>query len=460
MNDSGRFQVKMRAMNEALLLGSLRQHKLTEASAKANARLRAEISIRKRTEVALRESEQRFRTLFELGPAAIYSCDAKGLILDFNRRAVELWGREPSMGNPREKFCGSFKLFRPNGRLLPHKQCPMAMVATGAALSVKDAEVLIQRPDGSRISVIVNIRPLKNAQGEVAGAINCFYDITERKREDETLRRLAVLAASNLKLETEISRRRAVEKVLVKSERHQKQLRERAKRLAHQVLHSQEEERLRISRELHDQVVQVLIGINVQLVNLAREKGTRGPRFQEQLTVAQQLVESSVETVHRFSRDLRPTLLDDLGLIPTLHSFLETFMKETGVRASLSVFAAVEKLDGVSLIVLYRVAQEALTNVARHAKARSVEINIRKAGAHVSMTIRDDGEGFKTGPKRGTGAKQRLGLVGMQERLEMIGGTFDIKCVAGKGTTVTCTVPILKKMDAAPSIPSGKKKDP
>jgi signal transduction histidine kinase len=453
--------VKMRAMNEALLLGSLRQHELTEASARINAKLRKEIAAHKRTEAALRESEGRFRTLFELGPAAIYSCDTQGLIVDYNGRAVELWGRKPLLGDPRDQFCGSFKLFRPAERFLPHRQCPMAKVALGITASVKDAEVVMERPDGSRITVVVNVQPLKNSKGEVTGAINCFYDITERKHEEETLRRLAVLAASNRKLETEIVLRKKTEKILLKSELHQKQLRERAKRLAHQVLHSQEEERLRISRELHDQVVQVLIGINVRLVGLAGETKTPGPRFRKQLIAAQQLVADSVETVHRVSRDLRPTLLDDLGLIPTLHSFLKTFMEETGVRASLSVFAAVEKLDKVLLTVLYRVALEALTNVARHAKARTVDISLRKVAGQVSMTIRDDGEGFKTDAQRPAGKKQRLGLVGMQERLEMIGGTFDIRCVAGKGTTVTCTIPLLQNLlTATRASPAIKKAAP
>ena len=129
---------------------------------------------------ALRESEERYRILFELGPVAVYSFDASGVIQEFNRLAAELWGREPALGDTDERFCGSFKLFRPDGSFMPHEQCPMAEVVSGKIPEVRDAEVLIERPDGSRITVIVNIRPLKNQRGEVTGAINCFYDITER----------------------------------------------------------------------------------------------------------------------------------------------------------------------------------------------------------------------------------------------------------------------------------------
>jgi signal transduction histidine kinase len=145
-----------------------------------------DLTEREQTE-ALRASEERYRTLFELGPVAVYSCDAAGVIQQFNRRAAELWGREPAPGDTDERFCGSFKLFRPDGSFMPHEQCPMAEMVSGKLTSVKDAEVLIERPDGSRVTVVVNIRPLTSAQGEVAGAINCFYDITERKLMEEQL---------------------------------------------------------------------------------------------------------------------------------------------------------------------------------------------------------------------------------------------------------------------------------
>ena len=125
---------------------------------------------------ALRESEERYRVLFDMSPVAVYSIDASGVIQEFNRVAAELWGREPALGDTDERFCGSFKLFRPDGSFMPHEQCPMAQVVNGEILEARDAEVLIERPDGSRITVIVNIRPLKGSNGEITGAINCFYE--------------------------------------------------------------------------------------------------------------------------------------------------------------------------------------------------------------------------------------------------------------------------------------------
>jgi PAS domain S-box-containing protein len=144
-----------------------------------------DITERKRADAALRASEVRFRTLFELGPSAVYSCDAQGVIQDFNRRATELWGRTPAHGDDSERFCGSIRMFRPDGSFMLHDECPMAWVVSGKVSEVNDEEVIVERLDGSRVTAVVNIRSLKNERGEVTGAINCAYDITERKHVEE-----------------------------------------------------------------------------------------------------------------------------------------------------------------------------------------------------------------------------------------------------------------------------------
>lgn len=137
----------------------------------------------------LLEGDQRYRLLFEMSPMAIYRCDCQGVILEYNRRAEELWGRAPTPGETGQRYCGAFKLIRPDGSVLPHCQAPIAEVLAGKIDGVRDAEVTIERPDGSRVPVIVNIRPLTDKKGEVMGAINCFYDVSARQQA-ETQRHL------------------------------------------------------------------------------------------------------------------------------------------------------------------------------------------------------------------------------------------------------------------------------
>ncbi|MEO7947616.1 MAG: ATP-binding protein [Polaromonas sp.] len=140
------------------------------------------ITERTRAGEALRQSEQRFRALFDLGPIAMYCCDTSGVIQEFNLCAVELWGREPKPDDVDERFCGASKVYYPDGSLLSHAQNPVVAVLKGEIPQAHDLEAVIERPDGSRIQVIANIVPLKNGRGEITGAINCFYDITERSR--------------------------------------------------------------------------------------------------------------------------------------------------------------------------------------------------------------------------------------------------------------------------------------
>lgn len=126
--------------------------------------------------------------LLELAPIAVYVCARNGTILRYNGRAAELWGRSPALNDPAERFCGSYRLYRLDGDLLPHAECPMAdVLRTGVA--VRNEEVAIERRDGTRIIALVNIDPLRNTAGDVVGAINCFHDISERKHLEEELRR-------------------------------------------------------------------------------------------------------------------------------------------------------------------------------------------------------------------------------------------------------------------------------
>jgi signal transduction histidine kinase len=267
---------------------------------------------------------------------------------------------------------------------------------------------------------------------------------------NETLRRRTTeLAAANRKLKREVVQRQKAEAALKKSQQHHQQLLEKSqhmqgqlRHLAHQLLRVQEEERKEISRELHDQIAQTLTGINVHLATLKTEARANTKGLEQKISRTQRLVEQSVNIVHRFARDLRPTVLDDLGLIPALHSLMKEFTKQTGIRVQFSTFAGVEQLNSARRTVLYRVTQSALANVAQHAKANCVKVSIRKSRDTVRMDITDDGKGFEVERVLYAKRHQRLGLLGMRERVEMVGGSFGVESGPGQSTSIHVRIPL------------------
>ena len=146
------------------------------------------ITKRIKAEEALRKSEERFRALFDWGPIAMYACDTSGVIQEYNQGAVKLWECEPRPGETDEQFRGSFKTYLPDGTFVPYAQTAMTKILRNEAQAMHDVEVVVERPDGSRITLVVNVVPLKNELGQVTGAITCFHDVTERSRlQRETL---------------------------------------------------------------------------------------------------------------------------------------------------------------------------------------------------------------------------------------------------------------------------------
>jgi two-component system, NarL family, sensor histidine kinase DegS len=269
-------------------------------------------------------------------------------------------------------------------------------------------------------------------------------EITHRALQDRTVQ----LTSANRSLNVEVAQRKAAEKSLMRSEKthrvllreaHQMQL--RLRHLSHQVLSAQEAERREISRELHDEIVQTLTGINVQLAALKIDAGVSKTSFSKHISYTQRLVEKSVDIVHQFARDLRPTLLDDLGLIPALHAYMKGFTARTGLQVGFTTFAGVERMSNDKRTVLYRVAQAALVNISQHAKATTVSVSIRELPKAVLMEIRDNGISFDVAHVLDSRRNKRLGLIGMRERVEMVGGAFHVDSKPGGGTRISALLP-------------------
>lgn len=263
--------------------------------------------------------------------------------------------------------------------------------------------------------------------------------LTKRTRE---------LVSSRKELEREIRKCKIAENSLRNSEKSTRELLEKSqdmqqemRLLSRRLLSVQEEERKRISRELHDVVAQTLTGINVQLSSLTMQSTADAESLETKIASTQRLVEESVETVHRFARDLRPTVLDDLGLVPAIRSYLKLFTQQSGIAVEFVASMSVDELSGDQRTALYRVMQEAVTNISRHAEASQGRVSLKKLGASVCLEIRDDGLGFPEIEQGVEVIAKRLGLVGMRERIEMVGGRFSVKSQPGKGTNVRVTIP-------------------
>ena len=257
------------------------------------------------------------------------------------------------------------------------------------------------------------------------------------------------LANMNGKLTLEIHRRKRTEKALRQSEKHFRRLFDQARAmedalrdLSNKVLDVQEDERKRLSRELHDQTGQALTAISVTLASLGRDERS-GTLRKRRLREAQRLLRSTMETIHDVARELRPAMLDELGLLPTLRTYLTGFAERTGLRVHFRASPEAEKLSPSAKLVLFRVAQESLTNIAKHAHANRVDFRIHKATSHICMIINDDGRSFRESSGESGGRKQGLGLLGMQERVRLVNGQIVIRPHAGRGTTVNVAVPLI-----------------
>ncbi|MEI7983725.1 MAG: sensor histidine kinase [Bacteroidota bacterium] len=166
--------------------------------------------------------------------------------------------------------------------------------------------------------------------------------------------------------------------------------------------------------------------------------------LRKKISNTQRLVAKSVATVHRFASELRPAMLDDLGLVPALLAFMKEFGKRKGLQIHFTASAAdkIEQLNNVKRTMLYRVAQEALTNITKHAQASQAKVSINIQSDAICMTVSDNGKSFDVNRAIGVIRRRSLGILGMRERVEMVSGTFAIESVKGKGTTVQVKIPL------------------
>ncbi len=268
-----------------------------------------------------------------------------------------------------------------------------------------EQETYYYRRDGQRIPVLFSAAPLRARDGSLQGAVCIALDIVERRRTQRTL------AASRAQL----------------------------RKLVQYLNLSREEERTQIARELHDQLGQSLTGIKMDIAWIQRrvdDHEASDQRIAERLNAMSRHVAATVSLVRRVATELRPAVLDNLGLVPALDLLLRQFNERTGIGVEPSLDASVD-LTPAQATALYRIAQEALTNVARHAQARGVWLQMDHSQGIARLEVRDDGRGIEPSEREPRGS---LGLLGIEERARELGGMLTIG--GPPGTTLTVTFPI------------------
>lgn len=210
-----------------------------------------------------------------------------------------------------------------------------------------------------------------------------------------------------------------------------------------QITRAQEEERKRISRELHDDTAQALFAISRQMDNFIRDNVGLSQQQRIALQDIRQRIGVTLQGIRRFSQDLRPSIIDDLGLLPAVQWLIKQKAEDSGIDISLKINGKEQRLLPEMELILFRIIQEALNNIGKHAAATKADVRLEFADSQLTVAIKDNGKGFRLPDAVGDlSSSGKLGLVGMNERVSLLGGTLVIQSKPGEGTTVDLSVPL------------------
>lgn len=222
-----------------------------------------------------------------------------------------------------------------------------------------------------------------------------------------------------------------------------KHAQEIARDLSTRVIEAQEEERRRVSRELHDGIIQLLSSIQLRLGLTDGTRVSKRSFQQDEIKKVSKLMENAIHEIRRISHDLRPSVLDDLGLVSALRTLSEEFSRKTNVFVNLQLPDPLERFPNKIELVLFRICQEALTNTEKYAEARNVTLSIERQESDIITRVHDDGRGFNPQSLPGrTDSLSGLGLAGMRERALSVGGTVTIESQPETGTTIEVRIPL------------------
>lgn len=396
------------------------------------------VTDQRRSERALRESEERFRLPIQgVQEYAVFQLDPVGNVMSWNAGAARLKGYHA------EEIIGKhFSVFYPKEDVLNGK--PERLLAEAVRNGQSEDEGWRVRKDGSRFWANVVLTSLRDSKGNLRGFAKLTRDMTERREREEALtrakellelrveQRAVVLTRVNEELRVEIAERKHAEEQF-------KETLDQLRALAAHLQSVREEERASIAREIHDELGQACTAIKMDLALIGRRISKRQDQLRAKIESSMRLVDDMIVTLRRIASDLRPRALDDLGLAAALEWQGQEFEKRTGIHCQLTLPREPLNLDSERSTAIFRIFQESLTNVARHAQATRVEARLEIEDDQIIFRVQDDGKGMDPQEAK---AKKSLGLVGMQERAHLLKGEVRIEGIPGSGTTMMLRIPL------------------
>lgn len=372
----------------------------------ANQELAQEVVGRKKVEAELQETYQTLQALILSSPLAIVMLNPDETVKIWNPAAERIfgWTKKEVLG---EKLPIFLNRTPEEKEIKENWDKGFASAKTLQQIRLDDTmETRRKRKDGSLIDVSISMAPLFDFDGNLNGTMAIIADITEHKRAEKQLRDSEkLLRALSMRLQS-----------------------------------LQEEERAKIAREVHDEFGQALTALKIDLSWLNQRLSIEQTQLRSKIEKMSQLIDATIQTVRRISTQLRPTILDDLGLVAAVEWAVREFQSRTEIECNLSIEPENINVESGCATAVFRVLQEALTNVARHANATKVDVNLKYAQGELSLEVHDDGKGIT---EQEVADSNSLGLIGIKERVVAWGGKVNIEGKLSKGTSLSVKIPTL-----------------
>ena len=381
-----------------------------------------EIAQRKLFEKALQESEKRYRSIYHNTPAMLHSVDTEGRLISVSDNWLEVLGydRKEVIGEKLTRFFTEESRIRAENIIFPE------FFKTGLCEGVPYRFV---KKNGDTIDVMLSAIGDRDSDGNITRSLAVSIDVTDRNQAEEALKiAKEELSRHSKELERQVEQRtKEISDIL-------NQLR----RLSRSMMTNQEKERAAIARELHDELGQILTTLRIDSVWLKSRLKKKDNVAAQRVSTMCDLIDKTIEEVRGLALRLRPGVLDNLGLVDALEWYTSDFERRTGITC-LFEHGDTPHIPETVATTAYRITQEALTNVARHADATRVVVLLQNTDNILKLTAVDDGCGFNPND---VSEMEALGLVGMRERAALVGGVLDVQSDAGKGTRVIFKVPM------------------